>query len=682
MLISPFGSSGPYAEWSSTDCTDAAISGHLLLNGDPDREPLQGPPHQSSYAAGLYGAIGALSALRARKAMGRGQDIEVTHHEAMVALHQFTLLRFTHNGDVLRRMGNRYAGPGRPIGLYRCRDGAVSITLARDDQVERMLAVTGSSHLLERPGIETTFDLMHHPTLLDDELGPWLAERSRDEVIDLFQAVLAPCGPVNTITDLLDDAHLADRDFWQTGVVAETTVRTPGPPFRLWGARPADSDAGADRRSSEAPSAGRTRGADVPAGLVDGPLTGVCVLDLTRVWAGPMAARILADLGADVVSVEAPYARGGASIDRTSVLATHYYPDDEGGERHWNRIGFVNKNAINKRSLAIDLATTDGLGAMESLVGWADVLIENYSPRVMPQFGLDERRLHELNADLVYVTMPGLGRSGPRRDWVAYGPMLDGYAGLSALMGYADEDARKGGVAWPDPVAGLHAAVATTAALLQDPGDGERGLTVEVAQLEAAVNMVGHAVIDQQIRDDPLRPIGNRDPDFAPQGVYPCAGEDRWIAISVTCDEAWAALCAELDLMHLVALSGAERREQHDHLDELIAARTITTEQRPLMVRLQTAGVAAAAVLDAAQVMADPHLAARGSFVRIDHPEAGRHAWPRVPIRLGETPASYRRPAPCLGEHNREVLHDLAGLDNELITELAERHIVVDRPPS
>lgn len=414
---------------------------------------------------------------------------------------------------------------------------------------------------------------------------------------------------------------------------------------------------------------------------MDGPLTGVRVLDLTRVWAGPYATRVLADLGADVIMIEAPWARGGPTIDEVSVMATRYYPDNDPGDRHWNRVGFSNKYNINKRNLALNLGDPRGIEVLESLIADADVLIENYSPRVMPQFGLDEDRLHRINPSLVYVTMPGFGRSGPSRDHVAYGPIIDSQAGLSVLMGYEGETARKAGVAWPDPVAGMHAAFATIAALVDRIGDGV-GRTVEVAQIEATVAMVGHALLDHQLTGHEPRPIGNRHHDHAPHGVYRCLGDDRWLALAVTDDEGWVGLC------RVVGLDGSwepwsvvERRANHDQIDAAITAWTSSRDQATLTTVLQDGGVAAAPVADAAQVMADPQHRDRRFFVDLEHPEAGTHPWPKLPIRLSATPATYRRAGANLNQHGDEILGRLVGLDPQSIEQLHAAGTVADRPP-
>ena len=228
LRISPFASHGPYSSWRSTDLVDAAIAGHLKLTGSPGREPLNGVPDLVHMAAGVTGFIGALGALMTRARTGHGQVVETSHQEVIAALHQFSLLRYTHNGAILNRMGNRYSGPGTPIGAYECADGWIGLAVSQSDQMERLLEVTGLTALLERDDVETIYDVMTDQDLLDAELVPFLKTQQRDELVELFQALRLPVAPISSVEDLLDDPHLRDRDFWQPD---SRGVCIPGPRF-------------------------------------------------------------------------------------------------------------------------------------------------------------------------------------------------------------------------------------------------------------------------------------------------------------------------------------------------------------------------------------------------------------------------------------------------------------------
>lgn len=677
LRISPFATTGPYAQWRSTDLVDTAIGGHLRLSGDPEREPLASVHDLVHLAAGTAAFIGTVAALVARTRTGRGQTVETSHQEVIAALHQFTLCRYTHAGALLNRQGNRYAGPGSTIGAYECRDGWIGLALSQQDQMERMLEVTGLIAMLDRDDVDSVWDLMTDPGLLDSELIPYLLAQPRDDIVELFQALRLPCAPVSTVHDLLADDHLIERDFWSESDV--DGVLHPGPPFRmsghLWAPGPKDRT----RRMGGVPPV-PVEPAE-PIDLSDGPLAGFRVLDMTRVWAGPLAARLLADLGAEVVMAEVPWTRTPQQVEQVYVDTTHFFPDDDAGDEPWNRSAFHNKYANNKLSAVIELDKAEGRDVYARLVPHVDVVIENYAPRVMPGFGFDETTLHQLNPELIYVTMPGYGRSGPHTDWVAYGPTIDGHVGHTSLTGYLGEGPWKCGIAWPDPIAGLHAAAATVVALLDrlvEPEGG--GQTVEVAQIEAAINVIGTHVVAAQ-EEGPGQRWGNRRPGRAPQGVYPCVGDDRWIAISVVDQRAWAGLCAFAGWDELADLNVEQRWELHDELDTRLAELTGRCDDQQLMHELQAAGVPAGAVLGAPEIMADPQLRSIAFFAELDHPAAGAHEWPRFPVRLSLTPATMRRPAATMGEHNEYVLRTLAGLDAEEYEDLLDRGIVRTTPP-
>jgi crotonobetainyl-CoA:carnitine CoA-transferase CaiB-like acyl-CoA transferase len=251
------------------------------------------------------------------------------------------------------------------------------------------------------------------------------------------------------------------------------------------------------------------------------------------------------------------------------------------------------------------------------------------------------------------------------------------------MMGYRDSGPYKSGVAWADPVAGMHAVSAIVIALADREADPERrGQSIELAQYEGMICFIGEEIIGTQLRggDPPRR--GNRDAYFAPQGCYACAGDDRWLALTVTGDEEWKALCGVAGFGDRWASLGREERmARHDEIDGLIAAWTATLDRDETMRRLQHAGIAACSVFDARDLVENEHLAARGFFANVTHPDAGTHLFPGLPVRLSENPATYRRPAPGLGEHNEEILVGLLGLSIEEVAALREKGVIAEEPP-
>lgn len=663
VRISPYGSSGPFAAWRGTDATMFAHSGHLHLTGDPDREPLSAPPNLPAQASGLFAFIGTMGALFDRTRFGKVNVVEIATHEVMVALHQLLLMRYQLGKDILCRMGNRYTGQGQPNGMYECSDGWVAISAPTDEQVEMICAITGGDHLLENPLISSPMDFQTYPEVLDEHLVPWLRARPMAEVADFFQSARIPTAPATPMLGLLDDVHLKERDFWRS----IDGVMVPGRPFTF------TSPQGPGPRSMSLAGDPDQSGSE--------PLSGVRVLDLTKVWAGPLAARLLAELGAEVIQVEPPWGRGPKEIPESLVQAMRLFPDNEPGEQPWNRNGHLIKYGLHKKSVALDLTQADGVDAFERLVSNSDVVIENFSSRVMPQLGLDEHRLHEINTDLIYMTMPGYGRSGPSENWVAYGTTVDSHAGLSHLIGYPGQVPWKCGTAWPDPIAGLHAVSAILIGLWRRPEHG--GVTIEGAQFEATLTLTADALVSAQLGGVEPPVLGNRHPTFAPQGVYRCAGPDRWIALSVVDDDGWRHLCAAAELPDGWSEMTIEaRRRHHDEIDQAIDAWTASRDQNELAARLQALGIAAAPSLDAPGVLADAHLAARDALVTIEQPLVGRFVTPRMPVHFSER--SQRPPlrtAALLGEHNEEVLGSIGGLDGADILRLTEAGIVATEPP-
>ena len=412
---------------------------------------------------------------------------------------------------------------------------------------------------------------------------------------------------------------------------------------------------------------------------MSGALEGVRIIDLTRVWAGPLAVRMLADLGAEVIKVEGLAARGMANVPPSVGKMLGVYADDDTGEHPWNRHALFNDFNRNKFGITLELNTHQGAEILKRLVKISDIIIDNYTPRVMPNFGLGYDILRRINPSIVMVSMPGFGMTGPYRDYMALGTTLEPASGMSSLMGYRGGPPHISGNAYPDPVASLNAAAAVLVALWHREQTGE-GQFVDVAQIEGTTCLIGEAVLGYAMTKEIPERMGNRDISKAPQGCYRCRGDDRWIAIAVSSDEEWEALCCTMggppwakDERFSDQLS---RRKNQDELDRLLETWTIQHDHYEIMYLLQGAGVPAGAALDAKELVTDAHLQAAGFFWDIDEREAGRRIYAGLPIRLSTTPAQLRLPAPCLGEHNEYVLGEILGLPKEDISQLESDGII------
>jgi len=697
LRISPFGlDAGTAGVWGddgaprSNGFTDDAWSGHLYLNGAPDREPIARPGLHSACQAGAHAVIGGLTALLARPVTGRGQTVDVSHVEALAALHQYTTVMWTQAGYILGRVGNSQGGPWHPVGVHRCKDGYVALSMPSREMLQPFLDAAGLAHVLEDPRFAEDADRAEHREEFDRAIDPWMMAHTAAEIIELGERVRVPIGPVIDALEVLDDPHFRDRGFFLP-IDGDRGPLVPRGPFLLDGAAPAPvldtSVAGApptlDRVAGwRARETGRG-GVPAASALNNGPLHGVRVLDLTRVWAGPLAMRILGDLGADVIKIEAAWARGPATRSARLARLTHLFPENDAGARPFNRNAAFNKMNRNKRSVTLELDEPEARRIFEALVEHADVVCDNFSPRVMPKLGLDPDRLREINPGIIAVSMPGFGNSGLYRDRLAFGPLIESTMGLTSALGYRDGGPHRSGIAWPDPITALHTAVGTLAKLYGRSQSSEgRGGTVETPMVEAMATMFGDHILAAQLRGAAEPRRGNRHPRRAPQGCYPCVGEERWIAISVESDREWRALCEIADLpVSLRSMSLKERQADEDRIDDLLAVWTRGRERDELVARLCRGGVTAAPVADARDLAEDRFLEARGFWAEVDHPEVGRRRYPGLPIHLSATPPTYRRGAPCLGEHNREVLVEVLGFGDVRVDELERAGVLRDTPP-
>jgi crotonobetainyl-CoA:carnitine CoA-transferase CaiB-like acyl-CoA transferase len=415
---------------------------------------------------------------------------------------------------------------------------------------------------------------------------------------------------------------------------------------------------------------------------VVGPLAGVTVIDFTVAWAGPMATRSLAFLGATVIKIESPVTMDSWRGSVTGAAADRF-PDLDPGERPYNRHCNFNTQNHDKLSLALNLKRPGAKEVVYALAKQADVVIANFSPGVLDRLELGYDRLSAINPRIIMVEMPAFGEGGPMRHHVGMGMTMEAACGMTSLMGYGDGRPVPTGTAYLDPIGGLNGAAAVLTALIDRAHTG-KGQHLEVAQTEAAMHWIGDELISFAEGGEPWTPRGNRVRDAAPHDAYPCAGDDEWVAIAVFSDDQWRALCAAMDREKLVddpRFTTFEARGQHqDELAEVIGAWTSSYDKSAIAQRLQKAGVPAAAVHNGADIFGDPGLREIGFVTRLDHPEAGTHDYPGLAYGLQRTPGAVRTASPLFGQHNDTVLRDFLGLTAEQVERLRASGAVADRP--
>lgn len=408
--------------------------------------------------------------------------------------------------------------------------------------------------------------------------------------------------------------------------------------------------------------------------MAEGPLRGIRILDLTHVWAGPLGTRILSDLGAEMVKIEAPYGRGPQKAVYTPIGG---WIGGEAGDEPWNNNAIFVKLARNSRSVCIDLKSKAGRETLLKLVEVADVIIENFSARAMPSLGLDYETLSSSNPRIIYVTMPGYGSYGPYRDWVAFGPSVESMSGITNVTGYTKEQPFNTAMALMDPIEAVSLTAAVVTALRQRERT-QKGARVEMSLHEAGVSYSGPWLIEHQLGGI-IEPIGNRHPQMAPHGVYPCQGDDEWVAVACRDDTEWASLCAMIDGDLDRSANLAQRRSDHEMIDTLISTWTRGRLKTHAAEELQAGGVSAGAVNTTPDMTADPQVRQRRFFVSLEPFDT---PMPGSPIKLNGSSCSDWTPCPKLGADNARILKDWLDYPMEEITELERKGVLLNKPPT
>ncbi|HUB49941.1 MAG TPA: CoA transferase [Acetobacteraceae bacterium] len=640
VFISPYGQTGPQADDPASDLTLCFASGiSRLLTGQVDdlnEPPIRPAGEQSAFIAGIAAACAGMHA-----ALGAtpGAVIDVSIQEALATLAMTELARAGLTGKSWSR--RRIAdGNGATVCILPARDGYVAISPREGHQWASWLKVMGSPDWVHDPRFVHKHDRAANWDALHALMSAWSKQHDKQWIADAAQDAHVPSFPLREPAEQLRSPQLAHRRFFRKMEVNGGTVAAPGSPFGLHVVADAPASLAGEQEGSAAarrldvrtppPGLGPRRGPSPQgAGEHSGvlPLSGVRVLDFSWVIAGPTTTRYLAAMGADVIKVEAP-SRGdpGRASELHTVLGQA------------------------KRGIVLDLKRPEAIAVAHALAAKSDVLIENFATGVMDRLGLGADALRAINPRLIFVSASGLGRSGPESHAVAYGTLLQCYAGFAGLNRHPNLPPRVG-FAWLDPMCGLMLAFAVAAALWQRRRTGAVA-RVDFSMIEAMLWTMAEPLLAAQLNGPP-QPRGNASNRDAPHGAWRCAGDDRWVGVAVTNDAAWRALCDVVPALAAMARLGVnDRMGQRDAIDAALSAWASKRSAFEAAATLTRAGVAAAALATSRDLVESSHLRARGFW------EAhGSGVLPGLPWQ-----ASFGRrsaPAPELGEHTDYILRDM-----------------------
>jgi crotonobetainyl-CoA:carnitine CoA-transferase CaiB-like acyl-CoA transferase len=659
VVVTPFGLTGPRRQWLGDDLVLASAGGMTWLGGHAGRQPKPPPREQALQVAGMHAAIAAQLGVLARDRTGTGQLVDVSAQDAVAATLETAAIAWIHAGRHPVRTGGVYEHVAHRI--FAAADGYVAGGYSGS---ERMWTDLLAWLVEEGEAADLVDERLSDPVVrwaerghVDEVVARFVAKRTASAVAEEGRSRALPWAEVTPPAQLVDNPQLRDRKFFVT--VGPEGVEDAGFPWAAPGLpRPTtlpalrEAPAGSPWETS-GPRGGCRRPGPRSGGRA---LDGVRVLDLTWVLAGPYATKLLAEHGAEVIKIESRHRHDPTRFSPSMRLRPGAGPDDSGYFLNFNR---------NKRSVALNLKTSEGQRLLRDLVSTCDIVVENFSPGVLAKWGMDYESLRRLNPDVILVSMSGVGHTGPWRKAVTFADTLAAMSGLSSETRDPGEPPQGLVFGLGDMVAANAAVVAALELLTRQEGGH-----VDLSQLEAMAANMGPAVVERTPEPDPRTARHpNRSPHAVPHGVYPAAGEDRWVAISVRDDAQWQAL------RDLTGFPGdgdlTYRHEVEDEIDEALATWTRGQDAPVLAERLQSAGVPAAVVATGRDLVeADEQLAARGFYQVLDHPLAGPVRHEGLVARLSATPGALTSPAPLLGQDTATVLGELLGVDDEQLAAL------------
>lgn len=645
VAISPWGRSGPWADRPCTEFTLQAACGSTGGRGLPDGPPLAAGGRIGEWLAGTYAAVGALAAWMEARRSGGGEEVDVAVFDCMaVGLVTFPSV-FADFAAARGRLAPMVTTRRVEVpSIEPTRDGYVNFTTNSAQQFSDFALLIGHPELADDDAYRRPTQRFANRDQFWAMTRAYTTSRTTADVIEEASRLRIPVAPVLDGSTVVDFEQFASREVFP--LHPSGRFRQPRIPYRLDGRSGRSFAPVAEPGQHDGTVDWQPRARARPRDDWRLPLAGVRVVDLTAWWAGPCAVHVLACLGADVVKVEST---------RRPDLMRFASPCDPGEAHWWEWSPLVHAMNTNKRGVTIDLGRPEGRELALGLFATADLLVENYTPRVMDNFGFDWSRLHRANPTLNVVRMPAFGLDGPWRDRPGFAQTMEAVTGLASLTGFADGPPTLVGGAG-DPIAGLHAAFACLAVLAARAADGQ-GHLVESTMVEAVLNVAAEAAIVAQTTGRTPRQRGNRgSASVIVQGVYRCRGEDEWVAVTLDDPSQLAALRATPELG---CPPGGDVGNDAAELDRWLGMLASQWRAEDLVERLVAVGVPAATVISPRQVADNPQLASRSLFEVEHHPVSGDQRVPGLPLRMSRVHHWVRLPSPQLGEHNREVFEEI-----------------------
>ncbi|MGY9075466.1 MAG: CoA transferase [Acidimicrobiales bacterium] len=669
--VTPFGATGPYADFAAEELTLSHASSFGFLSpasaSDPEKPPLKAPGHHVSLMVANGAAAATLAAFDHADRTGSGRFLDFSSMGAAAKMTS-SAPPFASFMDVdSSRLGVKAL---LPCGIYACADGMIQVLCVEEPHWDALRELMGHPEWAEMDIFASHADRQDNVDLLELYLGEWLTTQNVNELYEAAQAARLPFTLVNSMPQIEASPHFSARGFFAT---TPDGLTVPGAGFKndqdWWALRTNAPDLG--QHNGEGWKAATSQRASEPSASIGSgeggrPLEGIRICDFTWIWAGPLCTQYLAHLGADVIRLESPER---LCLFRRLPISPTGMPVEA------NTAGVYQHYNTDKRSVGIDLRHPDSLEVVKRLIASSDVIIDNFGVGVMASLGLGVDDVRAINPDIIVTSLTGYGQTGPSASYMAYGPAGGSFSGLYAANGYAGESPSETGVAVGDPCAGLTALWAVMSALVARRRTGAIA-RLDIAMVEAMASTVGELWMEYQATGESPLPQGNRDAAWAPHNCYPSAGDDDWLTIACPTEEAWIAAATVIDSALLDDprfATMAQRKVNEDDLDEIITRWTLAADRWDRCRELQAAGVASIPSLSPMDLWhGNEQMDALGMLARPEHPLTGDHVVAGLPWKLIPGPNGLRRHAPLLGQHNLEVLTEELGYTPEEVDQLQQ----------
>ena len=666
--LTPFGRDTKWAEKPWSDLTIQALTGMCSVNGEQGKAPLKEPGTESEFITGANAFVASVAALINRDVTGIGQEVNVSILKSVLHSYSPYLLAALHT-----RNPRGQQSQGLHFGLIPCKDGYVSLSVRHEPTWEHMWLFFGDPEFSENPKFDTAAKRRSNENELSEILLPILAQYSRKDLLHGLSPLRILVGIANSVSDLLEDEHLKTRNAFVRYESEGKSWEMPGPPFQMsltpWKFEPLPASGDFQIWDNPLNVTHHTSKSLDRGNKTKGPLSGMRGIVLTQAWAGAYSTQLLSDLGMEVIQVESitridPW-RGGVP-PRLAGL----YPNTNPGDNPWDRNALYNGVNRGKKAITLDLSHSEAKDVFMELVSISDVVVENFSGRVISNLGLNYQSLRSVNPSIVMVRMPTYGTSGPYSNYPGNGGTTEPVSGMSFLMGYHDGPPINSGIMHTDAYSGVLACGATITALRERLISG-MGQEVDISQQEVSMTLLAEYIMEGSISGESPGRQGNTNRDYAPQGCY-LSKDSHWIAISVKTDRQWKSFCGSLmpdDLVTNEDYSTKDFRKMNSvRLDQEISKNMANWVASEVVEKLQAESVPCEIISTLLEAAENDDFHQMELFEKIFHTKSGNFHYPVPPWDFENDSQKPQEPAPTLGEHSDEIFSSLNGWSENEIT--------------